>query len=250
MEEDWDNEDWDSKAPVQASAPHQSRDNNRGGNNRSDWNDDRNDDRRSGSKYNDRPRSSYNRSNNHSDDRQSKRSNEFDDRRSGYGRNRGDDNDDDCSMIDINFNMAGKVIGSGGSQVRDIQERFNVRVNVGMYNILSYLARPLNFTLNVYRIIRIEKDARNNSAQVKIRGESRNVSDAKRFVQDLLADNNSSGPNRHQNESRPQNGNYSETHTLEIDPGKVGMVIGRGGSTIRDLQGKFSVNVNVGMYRK
>ena len=37
-----------------------------------------------------------------------------------------------------------------------------------------------------------------------------------------------------------------QTLTIEVAKNKVGMVIGRGGSTVREIQDRFNVNVNIG----
>lgn len=96
-----------------------------------------------------------------------------------------------------------------------------------------------------------DKDANRNSAQVHIRGEPHDVADAKRHVQELVSVQNS-GPIRRSEGTnrRPQNfengGQHNESSVLEIDPMKIGSVIGRGGATIRELQEKFNVHINIG----
>lgn len=45
---------------------------------------------------------------------------------------------------------------------------------------------------------------------------------------------------------RRNNDNFEDSIQVEIDPNKVGMVIGRGGSKIKEIQDMFGVNVKVG----
>lgn len=52
---------------------------------------------------------------------------------------------------------------------------------------------------------------------------------------------NGSNPGRFSNDS-------SASITIEIDPSKVGMVIGKGGGKIREIQEAANVNVKVGRY--
>lgn len=137
MEENWDDVDWNGynqPAPVV-------NDTNFNRPSDMDRQSSRYDNRRDnyGSKYsNDRSRSSDNRSN-RSNDRQNQRSSEYDDRRGGF-----DAEDSSHAIIDIDFGMAGKVIGSGGSQVRDMQDRYHVKVQVGEF------VTPPNFNYQLY----------------------------------------------------------------------------------------------------
>lgn len=103
--------------------------------------------------------------------------------------------------------------------------------------------------------ILLDKDQRENSARVHIRGESRDVEEAKRFVEEFVSNGNS-GRDRHSDESRydkrtqnterERDSRYNQSEQLEIDPSKVGFVIGRGGGKIREIQEKFNVNLNIG----
>ena len=59
---------------------------------------------------------------------------------------------------------------------------------------------------------------------------------------------------RPQNNRSQQNGGFrnqdsgSPSEIMYIDPSKVGMVIGRGGSKIREIQDDFNVHVHVGKF--
>lgn len=148
--EDWDNEDWTAGTTQVPSAVmgHNNRDRDnrseRSWGNRDSGNSDQYSRRHndastgghrdhSGSKYNnDRHRDGRSHYRSDDNDRQSKRASEFDDRRSGFGSNRESYGDGAHVVVDIDINMAGKVIGSGGSQVREIQDKFRVKVQVGM----------------------------------------------------------------------------------------------------------------------
>lgn len=139
MDEDWDNED---SGAVPAKSSHTSRDNrhdDRYGNQDDNRYAKRHDDGYSHSERRDRSNGDRHRSDNRSqyrsddNDRHSKRYSEHDDRRSGYGANGREENGEHIT-VDIDYNMAGKVIGSGGSQVRELQDRFRVKIQVGMLN--------------------------------------------------------------------------------------------------------------------
>lgn len=48
--------------------------------------------------------------------------------------------------------------------------------------------------------------------------------------------------------SNDRGGSSEDSMQIEIDPSKVGMVIGRGGSKIKEIQETFGVNVKVGEF--
>lgn len=58
------------------------------------------------------------------------------------------------------------------------------------------------------------------------------------------------GRNNDHNRRNDGGGRYADDRNdsvvLEINPNKVGMVIGRGGAKIREIQEQFNVNVKVG----
>lgn len=60
---------------------------------------------------------------------------------SGDRRNRGESNDrrpndrfdgGDAISFEIDHSMVGKIIGRGGNKIREIQEKYNVNLNIGM----------------------------------------------------------------------------------------------------------------------
>lgn len=93
------------------------------------------------------------------------------------------------------------------------------------------------------------------NANITIKGSARDAADAKREIENLISSNRSGGGrnfdrNERNDRSRNDNSRYesrseSFKDTLEIYPDKVGTVIGRGGETIREVQDKFKVRVNI-----
>lgn len=91
------------------------------------------------------------------------------------------------------------------------------------------------------------------NATITVKGSARDADDAKREILDLVSSNRSGGRNfdrNERNDSSRNDGSQYESRsenkeTLDIYPDKVGMVIGRGGATIREMQDKFKVRVNI-----
>lgn len=128
--DNWEVEDWNASSGQQNSSGQSS---NHYGN-----------DRNSRENWNSRDRSSHDRSG-HSSDRQQKRFGGFDDRRDGFKRpdNRNERDRDDHGQnqsssgdglqvsMEIELNQCGTVIGRQGANVKDVESRYRVRVQLG-----------------------------------------------------------------------------------------------------------------------
>lgn len=101
------------------------------------------------------------------------------------------------------------------------------------------------FLLITIHIIFSDKNA-GHEATVTIQGARQDADDAKTDIMNLTSSNSRRGrdynDNSHNNESRPS-ADFKES--LNIYSDKVGMVIGRAGATIKDIQTKFNVRVNI-----
>lgn len=83
-------------------------------------------------------------------------------------------------------------------------------------------------------------------AIVTIKGAARDANDAKKDILNLTSSNSNRGRDYNDNSRNYESQSNSDSkETLDIYPDKVGMVIGRGGSTIKDLQSKYFVRINV-----
>lgn len=123
----------------------------------------------------------------------------------------------------------------------------------------------------------IDKEVdQDGNTMVTVKGSMRDANEAKRNILDLVSSNSNWNSDRsgggqsrnfdrgdnsrnydsrndssrnfeRRNESSRNNDSRSNEHkdTLEIYPDKVGSVIGRGGSTIKDIQERFQVRVNI-----
>lgn len=94
----------------------------------------------------------------------------------------------------------------------------------------------------------LDKNAgQNGDAMVHIDGQPQDVNDAKAHVLEMI----SSASNRRNNDTqrggyqREERTNNEYTQLVEIYPEKVAVIIGRGGSKIKELQSKFRVRINV-----
>lgn len=111
--------------------------------------------------------------------------------------------------------------------------------------IQSILLRsnPTNDSTIHYLSISDKNDANHGYATVDVEGLACNVNDAEAHVLQMIEGNSKREPDRDFRNNRNDRGEFS--HCVRIYPHKVGSVIGRGGSTIKELQSKFSVHIQV-----
>lgn len=77
------------------------------------------------------------------------------------------------------------------------------------------------------------------------------MAETRRYIEDLLSRGNnrngaSGGGNANGRSQSQTRGSPSNSKVIEIDPSMVGLIIGRGGSKIRELEEKFKVNLKIG----
>ncbi|XP_031637744.1 probable ATP-dependent RNA helicase DDX43 [Contarinia nasturtii] len=141
------------------------------------------------------------------------------------------DGQEEQTLFTVNKSSVGIIIGRGGSKINEIQSKYGVRLNID------------------------KETNRDGNVTVTIKGGMRESHEAKRFILDLVSSNRyeSRGSNLRGYEQRNDNTRSFESRsneqqhkdTLEIYPDKVGMVIGRRGTTINEVQDKFKVKVNI-----
>lgn len=59
---------------------------------------------------------------------------------------------------------------------------------------------------------------------------------------------NRDGDRRNDRRDDSQNGRGGDSTVIEIDPSRVGLIIGRGGSTIRDYTERLKVKIDIGKF--
>lgn len=106
-----------------------------------------------------------------------------------------------------------------------------------------------NFVLiNTFQLFKKDKNANaNQRATVTVKGQANNMKDAKDFIESYLSEDSQNNEQRRE-PNRNYNQQGTDSRSIFIDVSKVGLVIGRGGSKIKELQDKYNVNVKVGMF--
>lgn len=90
-----------------------------------------------------------------------------------------------------------------------------------------------------------DKDAPQD-ATVTIKGSMQDANDAKQDILNLTSANLKRGRDQNDNSRNYESQSSSDfKENLEIYQDKVGMVIGRGGATIKEIQSKYNVRVNI-----
>lgn len=78
-----------------------------------------------------------------------------------------------------------------------------------------------------------------------IRGTDNDVTNAKNYIQNLVGNDTSSGMNQSHGNGNPQSSG-EQSSVMEIDSTKVGIVIGRGGCKIKEIESRFQVHMKIG----
>lgn len=80
-----------------------------------------------------------------------------------------------------------------------------------------------------------------------ITGDPADAEEAKRHITGLIERTGNRQNDRRDNQGYGNNrGEGSSKTVIEIDPSEVGIVIGRGGCKIKELQNKYNVTLNIG----
>ncbi|CAM6026125.1 unnamed protein product [Sphagnum balticum] len=126
------------------------------------------------------------------------------------------------SKIDIPNSKVGLVIGKGGETIKYIQKQSGARIHV---------ARDA------------DSDPRLSTRQVELMGSAEQISHAEQLLKDVIAEASSGGP------GAPGGCGHGpslrEQIHVKVPNKKVGLIIGRGGETIKSLQNHSGVRIQV-----
>jgi far upstream element-binding protein len=150
----------------------------------------------------------------------------------GGGRDRSPRRDDDSSeIISIDSNLVGLVIGRSGENLRRVEQETTARI--------QFITPP---------------DHAGPSRQCRISGNPRARSEAKREIFRIIEENNTQGPGQGRGNANkppknvppPRDAPVGEDSMKIMVPDRtVGLIIGRGGETIRDLQDRSGCHINI-----
>ncbi|KAK2037779.1 KH domain-containing protein [Colletotrichum somersetense] len=142
---------------------------------------------------------------------------------------------EDCMQIMVPDRTVGLIIGRGGETIRDLQERSGCHINiVGESKSVNGL-RPVNLI-----------GSRESAAQAKdlimeiVESDSRN--DGQPVAPSKKPPRQDGG---HQRDSGPGGGPDKIHDAIYVPSEAVGMIIGKGGETIRDMQNGTGCKINV-----
>ncbi|KAI0541453.1 hypothetical protein GGR58DRAFT_20142 [Xylaria digitata] len=138
---------------------------------------------------------------------------------------------EDCVQIMVPDRTVGLIIGRGGETIRDLQERSGCHINiVGESKSVNGL-RPVNLI-----------------------GPPHAAAQAKELILEIVDSDTRNGNNPDTKPSRPpKNDNYSHDNagsdkindSIYVPSEAVGMIIGKGGETIREMQSTTGCKINV-----
>lgn len=131
-----------------------------------------------------------------------------------YGPSGGDAN---AVKIEVPPTLVGFIIGRGGETIRDLQERSGARIHVARES---------------------DEDANKPTRTISIGGSKQAVELASKLVNNLLEDRKSGG-------SHYGPGANGDSIKVIVPNEKVGLIIGRGGETIRGIQQRTTANVQI-----
>ncbi|CAK9192756.1 unnamed protein product [Sphagnum troendelagicum] len=124
--------------------------------------------------------------------------------------------------IDVPNSKVGLIIGKGGETIKYLQQQSGARIQV---------ARDA------------DSDPRLSTRQVEIMGSAEQISHAEQLVRDVIAEASSGGPGAHG--GRGYGPSSGEQIQVKVPNNKVGLIIGRGGETIKSLQSRSGVRIQV-----
>ena len=153
------------------------------------------------------------------------------------------------SQIMVPDKTVGLIIGRGGETIRDLQERSGCHVNITSENKSINGYRPVNLIGTdpqakraremIYEIV--DSDTRNSQAQ---QGQSRRD---QHQPPPAPIDSPNYGPSQYANTPADPYGQNQPKYTehIHVPSEAVGMIIGKGGETIKDMQSTSGCKINV-----
>lgn len=141
---------------------------------------------------------------------------------------------EDSTQVMVPDKTVGLIIGRGGETIKDLQERSGCHVNIlGETKSVNGL-RPINL-IGSPQAVGIAKDLILEIVESDSRGQQQQQGGG--------------GPNPHQQRERPYDGGRGSaggsSKTIQVPSQAVGMIIGKGGETIKDLQRTSGCKINV-----
>ncbi|KAK2729760.1 KH domain-containing protein [Colletotrichum kahawae] len=143
---------------------------------------------------------------------------------------------EDCMQIMVPDRTVGLIIGRGGETIRDLQERSGCHINiVGESKSVNGL-RPVNL-IGSHESAAQAKDLIMEIVDSDSRNDGQPAAPAKKPPRQ---------DGSHQRDAGPQAGGPDKIHDAVYVPSEaVGMIIGKGGETIRDMQNGTGCKINV-----
>jgi far upstream element-binding protein len=145
-----------------------------------------------------------------------------------YGPTSGGNGDSEGAEIPVPRALVGYIIGRGGETIRELQMKSGAHI----------------------QIQREEENAPPNADRiVSISGSEDTIEVAKKLIQNLIDERMEGGggsSDRYGSRYAPgSNPDGTESIELEIPNERVGLIIGRGGTTIKSIQSRTGANVNI-----
>jgi far upstream element-binding protein len=138
--------------------------------------------------------------------------------------------------------MVGVIIGRGGDNLKKIERNSGARVQIdqGKKKILPLLTKRKSLTHPLISLILL-LDSGESERQVTLTGEDDQIQLARDMIQQIVRDSNVGGY-----DASSYGGDGAESQlTVTVPSHRVGLVIGRGGETIRDLEQRSGAKIKV-----
>lgn len=151
---------------------------------------------------------------------------------------------EDSTQVMVPDKTVGLIIGRGGETIKDLQERSGCHVNIlGETKSVNGL-RPINLigsphSVSIAKGLILEIVESDSRGQGQGQGGGATGSNA-----NPMGGNSRGYENNNNNSSRGGHGGAS-TKTIQVPSQAVGMIIGKGGETIKDLQRTSGCKINV-----
>ncbi|XP_071152368.1 uncharacterized protein [Mytilus edulis] len=151
-----------------------------------------------------------------------------------FGQNEDQNGQSDSPTIRVDSSKIGRVIGKGGSKIRELQDETGVTINIS------------------------KDDDGSGQKEIQLEGSPDAVAKAKEMIKELTQDDGG-GFGRREDSNRGFGGRdnsnrgfggrndsgQSDSFTIRVDSSKIGRVIGKGGSKIRELQDETGAKINI-----
>ncbi|XP_076092171.1 putative ATP-dependent RNA helicase DDX53 isoform X2 [Mytilus galloprovincialis] len=151
-----------------------------------------------------------------------------------FGRNADQNGQSDSPTIRVDSSKIGRVIGKGGSKIRELQDETGATINIS------------------------KDDDGSGQKEIQLEGSPDAVAKAKEMINELTQDDGGgfgrrdnsnrgfgSGGDSNRGFGRSNDSGQSDSSSIRVDSSKIGRVIGKGGSKIRELQDETGAKINI-----